>query len=244
MVINMSIQKNTFLKGIFDGLPIAIGYLSVSFAFGIFSVESGLSILEAILISMTNVTSAGQLAAVPIIAGGGAFLELAATQLVINMRYALMSVSLSQKLNPDVRLIDRFIISFVNTDEVFAVASSNKGSVKRRYLYGLILTPYLGWTLGTLLGAVAGNILPAIVISSLGVAIYAMFVAIVVPEAKNNQSTAMCVLFAVALSCVFNFCPGLNTIPQGFIIIICAVAASALFAYLRPAQESEENAND
>ncbi len=244
MVINMNIQKNTFLKGILDGLPIAIGYLSVSFAFGIFSVESGLGILEAILISMTNVTSAGQLAAVPIIAGGGAYLELAATQLVINMRYALMSVSLSQKLNPDVRLFDRFIISFVNTDEVFAVASSNKGLVKRSYLYGLILTPYAGWTLGTLLGAVAGNILPAIVISSLGVAIYAMFVAIVVPEAKNNQNTAMCVLFAVALSFVFSFCPGLNKIPQGFVIIICAVAASALFAIARPIAESEEYAND
>lgn len=235
----MQIQKNTFLKGIIDGIPICLGYLSVSFAFGIFSVESGLSILEAVLISMTNVTSAGQLAAVPIIAGGGAFLELAATQLVINLRYALMSVSLSQKLHHNVRLFDRFIISFVNTDEVFAVASSNTGDVKRNYLYGLILTPYLGWASGTLLGAVAGNILPAIVISSLGVAIYAMFVAIVVPEAKKHSCTAMCVVFAIALSCVFKYTPLLNQIPQGFVIIICAVAASALFAAIMPIPQPE-----
>ncbi|MBO5007584.1 MAG: AzlC family ABC transporter permease [Clostridia bacterium] len=235
----MQIQKNTFLKGIIDGIPICLGYLSVSFAFGIFSVESGLSILEAVLISMTNVTSAGQLAAVPIITGGGAFLELAATQLVINLRYALMSVSLSQKLHPNVRLFDRFIISFVNTDEVFAVASSNTGEVKRNYLYGLILTPYLGWASGTLLGAVAGNILPAIVISSLGVAIYAMFVAIVVPEAKKRSCTAMCVVFAIALSCVFKYTPLLCHIPQGFVIIICAVAASALFAAVMPIPQPE-----
>lgn len=236
----MKLKKNTFLKGITDGIPICLGYLSVSFAFGIFSVESGLSILEALLISMTNVTSAGQLAAVPIIAGGGAFIELAATQFIINLRYALMSVSLSQKLDSNVRLRDRFIIAFVNTDEVFAVASSNSGEVKRGYLYGLILTPYLGWALGTLVGAVAGNILPAIVISSLGVAIYAMFVAIVVPEAKKHHSTAMCVLFAIALSCAFNFAPILKSIPQGFVIIICAVVSSALFAITHPIPESED----
>jgi len=236
----MQLQKNTFLKGLYDGIPICLGYLSVSFAFGIFSVESGLSILEALLISMTNVTSAGQLAAVPIISGGGAFLELAATQFIINLRYALMSVSLSQRLHSNVRLIDRFIISFVNTDEVFAVSSSNSGEIKRSYLYGLILTPYLGWTFGTLIGAVAGNVLPKLIISSLGVAIYAMFVAIVVPETKNHRSTAMCVLIAIILSCIFNFAPILKTIPQGFVIIICAVISSAIFALSHPIPESED----
>ena len=115
-------MKNSFLKGIKDGIPICLGYLSVSFAFGIFSVESGLTILETLLISMANVTSAGQLAAVPIICAGGSLAELGMTQLVINLRYALMSLSLSQKLDKSVRLLDRFVISFVNTDEVFAVA--------------------------------------------------------------------------------------------------------------------------
>lgn len=235
----MNLKKNTFLKGLVDGLPICFGYLSVSFAFGIFSVDSGLSILEAILISMTNVTSAGQLAAVPIIIGGGTFLELAATQLVINLRYALMSVSLSQKLHSNVRLTDRFVISFVNTDEVFAVATSNPGEVKRNYMFGLILTPYLGWAVGTLLGAIAGNILPAMVTASLGVAIYAMLIAIVVPEARKRSCTALCVCVAVALSCIFKFVPALKDIPQGFVIIICAVVASVIFAAMAPVPQVE-----
>ena len=174
-------EQNSFLKGIKDGIPICLGYLSVSFAFGIFSVESGLSILETLLISMANVTSAGQLAGVPIICGGGSLFEIAISQLVINMRYALMGVSLSQKFGKSIKIFDRFLISFINTDEVFAVASGNSGAVGKRYLYGLILTPYLGWSSGTLLGALAGNILPAAIISALGVAIYGMFIAIKTP---------------------------------------------------------------
>ena len=140
---------NSFRKGIFDGLPICLGYLAVSFAFGISAVGNGLSIFEAVIISMTNVTSAGQLAAVPILAGGGSLYELAVSQLIINLRYALMSVSLSQKLGPSVRMSDRFLIAFMNTDEIFAVASAQPGTVGRRYLYALQLTPYLGTTAQT-----------------------------------------------------------------------------------------------
>ncbi len=230
-------ERNSFRKGLIDGLPICIGYLSVAFAFGIFSIDSGLSIMEALLISMTNVTSAGQLAAVPIIVSGGTLIELAATQLIINLRYALMSVSLSQRLGTSVRMIDRFIISFVNTDEVFAVAMGQIVNVGRRYLYGLILTPYIGWSLGTLLGAAAGNILPSIVTSALGIAIYGMFVAIVVPETKKSRPTLMCVLFAIVLSCMFKYIPGLSNVPGGFVIIICAVIASAVFAVVAPVSE-------
>lgn len=230
-------QNNSFIKGVVDGLPICFGYLSVAFAFGIFAVGKGFSIAEALFISMSNVTSAGQQAAIPIIASGGTFIELAVAQLVINLRYALMSVSLSQKLDSNVRLFDRFVISFVNTDEVFAVASSNDGTVGRNYLYGLILTPYLGWSLGTLLGASAGNILPATIISALGIAIYGMFVAIVVPQTKKSKATAFCVLTAIALSCAFEYVPLLKTVPDGFAIIICAVVASAIFAIVAPIGE-------
>lgn len=239
----MNIQNNTFSKGLVDSIPICLGYISVAFAFGIFAVESGLTLFEALLISMTNVTSAGQLAAVPIIAGGGSLIELASTQLIINLRYALMSVSMSQKLHKNIRMADRFLISFVNTDEVFAVSSSKPGKVKKGYMYGLIMPPYLGWALGTLLGAAAGNILPAIVVSALGVAIYAMFVAIVVPVAKNHVSTALCVILAVALSCLFSAIPALKNVQSGFVIIICSVIAAAVFAVLSPI-ETEDNEND
>ena len=233
-------EENSFAKGIRNGLPICFGYLSVAFAFGIFSIANGLTVPEAVLMSMTNVTSAGQLAAVPIIAGGGTLIELAVSQLVINLRYALMSVSLSQKLGGSVRMIDRFVIAFVNTDEDFAVASSQSGAVGKKYLYGLILTPFLGWTLGTLLGAVAGNLLPSVVISALGVAIYAMFVAFVFPKAKKHRPTAICVLIAIALSCAFRYIPVLQAVPSGFSVIICAVIAAALMAGLAPIKEAGE----
>lgn len=233
-------ENNSFAQGIKDGIPICMGYIAVGFAFGIFSVENGLSAVEALLISMTNVTSAGQLAAVPIIAGGGTLVELAVAQLVINLRYSLMSVSLSQKVGKSVRIIDRFLISFVNTDEVFAVSASKDGLVGRKYLYGVILTPYIGWSAGTLFGAIAGNVLPDVVISSLGVAIYGMFIAIVVPPSKKSKPVALCVLTAIVLSCIFRYVPALGAVPQGFVIIICAVAASALFAVIAPIKTEKE----
>ena len=233
-------KKEKFLKGIKDGIPIGLGYLSVSFAFGIFAVESGLTIWQTLLLSMLNVTSAGQLAGVPIITGGGTLIEMAVSQLVINARYALMSVSLSQKLSKSVSLADRFLISFVNTDEVFAVASGKKGLVGKSYLYGLITTPYFGWSLGTLIGAAAGNILPASVISALGIAIYGMFVAIVMPVVKENNKTLTCVITAIMLSCLFYYIPYLKQIPSGFTIIICAVLASVLFAVIAPIDVEEE----
>jgi len=226
--------NNSFLRGLRDGLPICLGYFPVAFAFGIFAVASGIPVLETVLISMTNVTSAGQLAAVPIIAGGGSLIELAMTQLVINLRYSLMSISLSQKFAPAVRMLDRFLIAFVNTDEVFAVASGQKEDLGPRYMYGLILTPFLGWSLGTLVGAVAGDILPAAVVSALGIAIYGMFLAIIIPAAKKSRATALCILVAVGLGCAFRYVPLLQTVSEGFVIIICAVAASSLFAWLAP----------
>lgn len=238
------LEINSFGKGVRDGIPICLGYLSVAFAFGILATSSGLSVLEAVLISAFNVTSAGQLAAVPIIALGGGFFELALTQLVINMRYALMSVSLSQKLSQGVRLPDRFLISFVNTDEVFAVAMANSGVVGRKYLYGLILTPFLGWTLGTLLGALAGNVLPPLAVSALGIALYAMFIAIVIPAARGDRKVALCALVAVAFSCILYFAPVLKEIPSGFAIIISAVLASLIFAILAPIPDEDESGSD
>ena len=236
-------EHNRFGEGLRDGVPICLGYLSVGFAFGIFAVGNGLTVWEAMLISMTNVTSAGQLAAVPILAGSGTLLELAVSTFVINMRYALMSVSLSQRLGPSVRMRDRLIVSFVNTDEVFAVASAKPQALGRRYLYGLILLPFLGWSGGTLLGGVAGNLLPPMVISALGVAIYGMFLAVFVPAAKKSRVTAGCVLLAIALSCAFRYIPALQRVPSGFVIILCAVAASAIFAVVAPVTEQKEDAH-
>ena len=237
--------NNSFKKGVVDGLPICVGYISVSFAFGIFAVSSGLSVLQALLISMTNLTSAGQLAAVPIICAGGGFLELAISQLVINSRYSLMSVSLSQKLDKSVSMPQRLLIAFGNTDEIFAVSTVNETAVGSKYMYGLILTPFLGWSMGTLLGAVAGNVLPETLTISLGVAIYGMFIAIVTPQAKKEKAAFFCVLLSIVLSLVFNFVPVLNSVPDGFVIIICAVVASVIMALAFPIEiETKEAENN
>lgn len=237
-------QKNTFQNGIKDGLPICFGYLAVSFTFGIFAVASGLTVLETILISLTNLTSAGQLAAVPIIAGGGLLVELALSQFIINLRYALMSVTLSQRLAPDVKLRHRFLISFANTDEIFAVSASKPYLVSKKYMFGLIITPFLGWGLGTALGAILGDVLPSDIVNALQLAIYGMFVAIVVPEVKTSKPTALCVLIAMALSCVFYYTPVLNEVSTGFVIIICAVIASAVMAILKPIDSIKEENHD
>lgn len=214
-------------------MPIAVGYFTVAFAFGIFAVKMGLTSLEALFISMFNVTSAGQLAAVPIMTAGGSLFELAASQFIINLRYALMSISLSQRFDGSINLADRFLIAFVNTDEVFGVASRYE-TVNKTYMFGLILTPFLGWSLGTFIGAVAGSILPAVVITSLSVAIYGMFIAIVLPVAKGEKAMAVCVLIAVSLSCAFYFIPLLKSVPSGFSVIICSVVASVIMAIVRP----------
>lgn len=235
-------EINSFKKGLKNGLPIAIGYFSVSFAFGIFAIENGLTVFQAVIISLLNMTSAGQLAAVPIIAGGGTLFELALSQLVINSRYSLMSVSLSQKLSKRVKLPQKLLIAYGNTDEIFAVSVSNKGEVGTKYMLGIILLPVIGWTSGTLLGGVVGNILPAMITAALGVAIYGMFVAIVIPVAKKEKMTALCVLLAIAISCAFRYIPLLKIVPSGFTVIICAVVASAIFAIIAPIKAEEKEA--
>ena len=232
-------EINSFKKGLKDGIPICIGYFSVAFAFGIFAIENGLTVLQATFISLLNMTSAGQLAGIPIMVSG-TIPELALSQLVINSRYSLMSVSISQKFSQRVKFLDKLIISFANTDEIFAVAHSNTGEVGKRYMLGLMLLPIVGWTSGTAAGGIAGNVLPTIVASALGLAIYGMFTAIVVPVAKKEKATALCVLFAIALSCIFRYLPALSIVPSGFTVIICAVTASVIFAIVAPMKEESE----
>jgi len=223
-----------FKSGIKDGIPICLGYFSVAFAFGIFCVNSGLSPFQATLISMANVTSAGQLAAVPIMTCGGSYIELALAQLVINLRYALMSISISQKLDKTMNIRRRLLVSFMNTDEIFAVASGHGNSVGKDYMYGLILTPYFGWGLGTLIGAVAGNIMPQAVSEAMGIAIYGMFIAIIIPVAKKDKSVMGVTLVSVAMSLMFSYIPVLSAVSSGFVIIICAVVAASSFAIIAP----------
>lgn len=230
---------NSFKTGLSDGVPIALGYLSVSFTFGIMASAGKLPVVIAVLISMTNLTSAGQFAGLNLILGGGSLVEMALTQLVINLRYALMSISLSQKMHKSVTLPDRFLIAFGNTDEIFAVASAKSGEVGKKYMLGLILLPFFGWSGGTLLGAAAGNILPESLTSALGIAIYGMFLAIFIPAMRRSRPITVVVLVSVALSCAFAYLPGLKNVSSGFVIILCALAASAVGALIAPVGQTD-----
>ena len=231
---------NKIQRGIQDGIPIAVGYFSVSFTFGMMAVQSGISPFHAVLISLLNLTSAGQFAWLNVIVTGASLIEMALTQLVINIRYALMSVSLSQKLDDSVKLRSRFLIAYGNTDEIFAVASSKPGTVGEKYLYGLIFLPVLGWVGGTLAGAVASTILPETIISALGVALYGMFIAIVVPPATEHREIRIVVILALILSAAFYYLPVLKQVSSGFMIIICTVVAAAIGAVLFPIKEEEK----
>ncbi|MEG1551019.1 MAG: AzlC family ABC transporter permease, partial [Oscillospiraceae bacterium] len=211
---------NSFKTGFTDGMPIALGYLSVSFTFGMMAVSAGLPVSFAVAISMTNLTSAGQFAGLSLIAASGSMIEMALTQLVINLRYALMSVSLSQKLDKSVTLLDRLLIAFGNTDEVFAVAMGKKGEVGKKYMCGLILSPYIGWSVGTLIGAAFSSFLPQSIRSALSIAIYGMFLAIFIPPMKKSKTVGIVVVLSALLSCGFTYIPYINKISSGFVIII------------------------
>jgi len=223
-----------FGKGIKDGIPIGLGYFSVSFSFGILAVAEGLKWWEAVLISMTNLTSAGQFAGLTVMISSGTFIEMAITQFVINLRYALMSISLSQKVSQRFRGLYRVILGFGITDEIFAVAMNNKKAVTVKYFLGLATIPYFGWALGTMAGAVCGNILPDIVCDALGVALYGMFIAIVLPKVKTDKKIAAVVVVAMIVSVLLYYVPVLSSISSGCAIIIASVTAAGVGAILFP----------
>lgn len=242
----MAIFKNSgdclklFLKGLKHGVPICLGYFSVSFGFGIMAVSLGLDILPTVIISMTNLTSAGQAAGVQIIADNGSFAEMALTELVINLRYALMSIALSQKLDESFCIKNRLGVSFGITDEIFAVASSQKGKINAVYMYGMIFISFIGWVSGTFLGAFAGNILPEKISLSLGIILYGMFIAIILPALRKSKGVAVAVAFSCILSLILNLAPVFDFISGGFAIIICAVASAAFAAAVFPVVEEEK----
>ena len=234
-------KKNySFKNGIKEGLPIGLGYLSVSFAFGVKASILGLPVMISVFMSMTNLTSAGQLAGVNVIAFLGSFLEIIITQLVINSRYFLMSISLSQKVDDTFTLRQKILCSAFITDEIFAVAVSKPKKICASYMYGLALLPYLGWTCGTLFGAVAGDILPEFITISLSLALYAMFIAIIVPPMTKNLGVFFAVIISAGISCMLYFVPIFKFISSGFSAILCAVTTSIIVAILFPIK-TEEN---
>lgn len=232
----------TYCTGIRRGLPVGVGYFSVSFGFGAMAASQGIRALDAALISVTNLTSAGQFAGLTLIVAAAGLWEVILTQIVINSRYALMSLALGQRMGSRIGILPRLIIAFFNTDEIFALAMAEQQPLTVPFLLGLGLTPIIGWTGGTLLGALAGSALPLSVRTALGVMLYGMFIAIVVPPARQEKSVLAVSVIALALSCLFKWLPGLNQVSAGIAIVVCTVVAAAVCAWLFPVADEEAEA--
>ena len=233
----MKSNPECWKDGFKDGIPICLGYIAVSFTFGIMARKAGLTTFQAVLISAVNVTSAGQFAGLGLIGAGATYIEMAITQLVINLRYCLMSCSLSQKLDPATSLGRRLLMSVGITDEIFGVSASVPGKLNPFYTYGTICIALPGWIFGTFLGVVSGNILPARALSALGVALYGMFIAIIIPPARKSRLLGGLVLISMALSFLFAKIPFFSQISSGFKIIILTVLIAGAAALRYPVSE-------
>jgi 4-azaleucine resistance transporter AzlC len=242
----MKLSKKTksfheFLDGTQKGLPIALGYFPVSFTFGLMAVKGGIPPWIVILISMTNLTSAGQFAGTNLIIAGAGYIEITVTTFVINIRYMLMSLSLSQKLTQGISDTKRWIMSFGITDETFSVAAMQKKDITYSFMMGLEILPYIGWALGTAAGAVVCTLLPETLQNSMGIALYAMFIALVIPAAKNSRAALIVATCAIFISSVIKWIPVFSFISGGWRIIIATVIACTIGAEFFPMEDLEND---
>lgn len=233
-------NANEYGNGVSRGFPVGLGYLSVSFGFGAMAAAQGVRAMDAVLISLTNLTSAGQFAGLTLIVGAASVWEMILCQLVINSRYALMSLALGQRMGEKIGILPRIFLAFFNTDEIFALAMARTEPLTVPFLLGLGTLPIVGWTLGTFLGAMAGTVLPEALGTALGVMLYGMFIAIVVPPAKADRRILWAVALALILSCAFAWVPFLKNLSSGLAIVICTVAAAGICAAVFPVAEEAE----
>lgn len=231
------LKRNDFLRGLKNGAPICLAYLAVSFTFGLLAENNGIPVWIATLISATNLTSAGQFAGLNMMILSTSLYEIAITVFVINSRYVLMGLSLSQQLETEVGTVKRIIMSLFITDEIYAVASAEGTKLSFPYYIGLATTPYLGWTIGTLTGGLVNSVLPQSLQIAANVALYCMFIAIFIPPARKSKAVLVCVAISAGLSCALYFIPGLNKISFGFRTVIATVLSAAITALIFPVKE-------
>ena len=229
-------SRSEFTRGISDSAPIALGYFSVSIAFGLHCAVAGVPAWLAGVISATNMSSSGQFGGLAVLAAAGSFVQLALTVALVNLRYVLMSVALSQRLEPGVTTPHRLLIALAVTDEIFALAMQ-RPRVGFGYYGGLIVLPIAGWTGGTLVGVSAGEVLPDSAQAAASVLLYAMFVAIVVPPASKARPVAAVVALAALVSVGLAIAPPTAALQPGWRIIVATLVASGIGAWLWPVRD-------
>lgn len=236
-------RRKYWLNGMKNGLAVAIGYFAVSFTFGILAKQAGLNPFEALFMSVTNVTSAGQFAGLTLIATAATIIEIIFAQVIINSRYFIMSFALTQKIDPDTPLLHRMVMAYGITDEIFGITMSVPGKLSPYYAYGVMSVAIPGWALGTLFGVISGNVLPERMISALSIALYGMLLAVIIPPARDNKIIGWLIILSMGASTFFAALPVLSTISSGVKIIVLTVLIAGIAAVLFPVKE-EENAHE
>ncbi len=237
VIMEKKSRKTNFIEGLHDGFPICLGYFAVSFAIGIQAAGIGMTSFQAAMLSLLNVTSAGQFAGIEVIAAGGSLLEMAGVQFIINLRYMLMSTALSQKVDPSLETRHRLGIAYGVTDEIFGISILREGILSPWFSYGAIFIAVAGWVAGTFFGALAGSVLPQRLIYALGIALYGMFIAIIVPPAREEKSILIGVLSAMAASTILSYAPAVRNLSSGTRVILVTLVISAVCAWIWPVQE-------
>ncbi len=227
-------SKNSFVNGIRDSIPISVAYFVISFSFGIAVVNHGMPAWYAALISGTNLTSAGQFAGINMMVALSSYFEILITILLINARYVLMGLSLAQHTDASVSLPKRLFMSLFLTDELYAILMTRDEKVTFKYFLGLVIIPYFSWVSGTLIGGMTHSFLPPALQSAMGIALYAMFIGIIIPPAKKSKSVMICISISALFSCIFYFVPYLNKIPTGFQVVIATIISATICSLLFP----------
>jgi len=237
-------SRKVFCEGMRDGVPIALGYFAVSFSLGIAARKAGFTPLQGFLASLLNNASAGEYAAFALIMTNASYLEVAVITLIANARYLLMSCALAQRFAPDTPIWHRFVIGYDVTDELFGITIARPGNLDPYYTYGAILLAAPAWASGTALGIIAGNLLPLRAVSALSVALYGMFLAIIIPPARKSRIVAALVAVSFALSFACNYLPGIASLSDGTRTILLTVLISGAAAVLFPVKDQEAEKDD
>lgn len=244
MKTNEKTSKNILLQGIRDGIPIGLGYFAVAFSLGIAARSAGLTAIQGFIASIFTNASAGEYAVFTLIGANAAYLEVAMISVVTNIRYLLMSCALSQRLSPNTSLVKRMLLGLCITDEIFGISIARPGYLDPKYSYGALIFASPCWAIGTALGIIAGNQLPVRIVSALSVALFGMFLAVIVPPSRKNKVVAFFVLLSFAASYAASILPMLSSMSGGTRTIILTVAISAVAAALFPVRPEEENEHD
>ena len=234
-------SRRVLYEGMRDGFPIALGYFAVSFSLGIAARNAGLTPMQGFWASLLNNASAGQYAAFTLITAKATYWEVAVITLIANARYLLMSCALAQRFAPETPFFHRLIVGYDVTDEIFGITIARPGYLNPYYTYGAILLAAPAWAIGTALGIVAGNALPLRIVSALSVALYGMFLAIIIPPARKNRIVAGLVALSFALSFACEYLPGVAVLSSGTRTILLTVLISGAAAVLFPVKQEADN---